>query len=102
MKELTFDKIFHKITKYIPFLGKHIWKYYVMHGWFSRTAKFIVTTTILFWFVKGPLISLFTSVFPAINLYILIVPSYLLGAFVTGIIISIIGVVFNEVWIYKK
>jgi len=102
MSKWTFDKIFHKITNQIPLLGKPLWKYYVEHGWFSRTAKFIVTTSILFWFVKGPLISILNGFLPSVNLLIVVVPPYLLAAFFAGIILTVIGVVFNEIWIYRR
>jgi len=102
MRKWTFDKIVHGITKQIPYLGKPLWKYYVKHGWFSRTAKFIVTTSILFWVVKGPLISILNGFLPPVNMLFIIVPSYLLAAFFAGIIVTVMGVIFNEIWIYRR
>jgi len=102
MRKWSFDKIVHGITKQIPLIGKPLWKYYVKHGWFSRTAKFIVTTSILFWLVKSPLIWLLNGFLPSLNLLLVVIPPYLLAAFFTGIIITVIGVVLNEIWIYRR
>jgi hypothetical protein len=102
MRKWAFDNIVREIVKPIPIIGKPLWKYYVKHSWFSRTSKYIVTTAVLFWLVKSPMIWLLNGFLPSLNLLVLVIPPYLLAAFFTGIIITVIGVVLNEIWIYRR
>lgn len=101
-KELSFDWMFHSICQNLPLLGKPLLKYYDKHGWFQRFAKFGVSTSILFWFVKGPLIWLFTGVIPSLNLFLFTVPSYLFASFIAGLLLTLIGFVLNEAWVWEE
>ena len=91
-KELSFDKLFHYICARLPYIGPSVGKYYKKHHWFQRFAKFGVSTFIVFWLVKGPLIWLLTT----IGMW------YILSAFISGLIVTVIGFIVNEVWIWSQ
>jgi len=102
MKELSFDWALYNLALKLPYFGKPIAKYYMTHDWFRRFAKFAVSTFIMYWLLKGPLIWLLTQIMPSINLLLFQVPSYVLGGFFAGIIVTVIGFVVNEVWVWSK
>lgn len=89
--KLNFDSLFYWLMAKLHL--KIIADYYMKNGWFQRTAKFGVTTTIMYWFLKGPMIYAFTE---WLHVW------YILSAFLVGLILTLVGVVFNELWIYKR
>jgi len=102
MKELNFDSLFSKLALKIPLIGKFMQNYYMNHATFRRFTKYAVSTFVIYWVVKGPLIWLLTLLLPSINLFLIIVPDYVLSAFVVGVLVSLIGFLLSEGWIWRK
>ena len=106
--ELSFDAIFHQVCDLwakVPLLGglgPRFDGYYKTHTWFQRFIKFGVTTTLIYWVIKGPLIWVFTGLIPNINLFLFVVPSYLTAGFVVGLVVTLVGFALNEAWIWKQ
>lgn len=80
--------------------------YYLEHPRFQRFAKYGLLTTITFWIVKSPLILLFDWLFNDIVLnflfFVWVIPSYLLAAFIAGVLVTLLGFVWSEWGIWKK
>jgi putative flippase GtrA len=93
-----FDKYLRKLMFYVPFIGEKMVDKYDTVDWFNRFIKFGVSTTLIFWLVKGPLIWMFNSFIPNIGF----IPDYLFSTFIVGLILTIIGFVINEEWIWKQ
>ena len=103
MKEWSFDGVVRQVCRMIsPGLENFYVKQVMRRPRFHRLAKFAVSTFIIFWLVKGPLIWVLTESLPSINLLIFIIPSYLLAAFFAGIVITIISFIIGEFWVWKK
>lgn len=102
LSKWDFDYLFNHLVVEVPVVGKSLSKYYHSHNWFQRLVKFTCYTTILFWLVKGPLIGILALTLPNLNLLVVVVPSYILAAFLAGIIISLISFVLSEIWVWKK
>lgn len=101
MKDLTFDSIFRELSLKIPYFGKSIAIYYAKHTWFKRFSKFATSTFLMYWVVKGPLIWMLTALTPPLNLFLFVIPNYVVAAFFAGIIGAIISFVLNELWVWK-
>lgn len=100
--KLSFDYLFHRLAVKVPLLGKPVSNYYLKHRWFQRFSKFAVSTFLMFWLVKGPLLWMLTLVLPSINLVLIEIPDYVLGGFLSGIIVTVVGFFINEGWVWKK
>lgn len=94
----SFDGLFRYTLLKVPYLGKPISEYYINHTWFQRLVKYGFSTLIVYWLVKAPLIAIFTTVLPSI----FYIPSYLIGAFFAGLIVTVIGFFLGEVWIWRE
>ena len=94
----SFDKLFKDTILKLPYLGKPISQYYIKHDWFQRLTKYGFSTLIVYWLVKAPLIAIFTAIIPEL----FFIPSYLMGAFVAGLIVTVIGFVLNDLWIWRR
>jgi len=92
-KEYSFDKIILKICDKIPFFGKSLSNLYLKYSTLRRLAKFASTTFFVYWMAKAPLIWFFSEI---LGLW------YILSAFIVGIIVTVIGFIFNEFWIWRK
>jgi len=89
---LNFDELFMQLAVKIPYFGKGLSKYYIGSPKFQRFTKFALTTFLVYWLAKAPLIVFFTD-----YLHVW----YALSAFIVGIIITVVGFVLNESWIWK-
>ena len=92
-ERLTFDYIFLYICDKIPLLGGTVANWYKTKSWFNRFTKFGVSTFIVYWGVRAPMMVGFTDVLGV---------HYVLSAFIVGIILSLIGFVISEGWIWGK
>ena len=102
MKEWSFDGVVRQVCRMVsPGLENFYVKQVMQRPRFHRLAKFAVSTFIIFWLVKGPLIWILTNSLPSINLILFIIPSYILSAFFAGIVVTLIGFALNEFWIWK-
>ena len=101
MEKWSFDNILRRVLIEIPFLGEPIVDYYNKHKKFRRLVQFAVSTTIVFWLIKSPLILVFNGIIPNINLILFIIPNYIVSTFIVGVIITLIGFLINEEWIWK-
>lgn len=93
METLTFDSVIQWLCRRLPFIGPKVVNYYTCHAWFRRFVKFGLSTFVVFWVVKGPMIWVLTDVLGV---------WYLLSAFVAGVIVTIVGFVLSELWVWKK
>lgn len=100
LKKHSFDGLFLWFVLKIPYFGEPLKNYYLQHGWFRRFTQFTVYTTGVYWFVRAPMIVVFTLVLPETFLWIF--PGYLLATFITGIIVTIIGFVINDKSVWKN
>jgi len=92
-KGLSFDSIFLKICRKVPLLGSKVEAWYISVGWFRRFVKFSVTTFVIYWSIRAPMIIFFTEY---LRLW------YPISVFIVGIIMSLIGFAVSEGWIWKK
>ena len=93
MKEWSFDGVVRQVCRMIsPGLENFYVKQVMRRPRFHRLAKFAVSTFIIFWVVKGPLIWMLTDVFGF---------WYVVSAFLGGIVVTLIGFALNEFWIWK-
>ena len=102
MSRLSFDKFVYWLCEKVPRIGLPIGNYYENHEWFQRFTKFGISTLVMFWLIKAPLISIFTILIPSINLIFFFIPSYLIAAFLAGLIVTIGGFILNELWIWAR
>jgi len=100
----TFDSLFCSLIVEIPLIGKPIWNYYKNHGWFSRFVKFGIITTVIYWFIRAPMIWFFAEVVPITVTvpFLFVIPAYLFSAFLVGLILTVVSFVMSEGWIWKK
>lgn len=94
----SFDWLFKSTILKVPYLGKPISKYYIEHSWFQRLVKYGSSTLVVYWLVKAPLIAIFTAIMPEL----FFIPSYLMGAFIAGLIVTLIGFVLSDLWIWRR
>lgn len=99
--KLSFDYLFYYICSHIPVLGEPVKNYYTDHAWFKRFAKFGSSTLVMYWLLKGPLLWVLTLTLPSVNLLLFVIPSYVMAGFLAGLIVTVIGFVVNEVWVWK-
>lgn len=93
----SFDWVFRRVVLKVPLLGKPVANYYKTHGWFQRFVKFGFTGTIIYWLIRAPMIWYFTE---CLKLSFLFIPSYLVGAFITGLILTAIWFALSELWVW--
>ncbi len=98
----TFDKYVAKTIAIIPLLGKRLAKEYLAKLWMQQLARFVLQTFVVFWLVKSPLIYMLTAMLPPISLVLFVIPSYLLAAFVAGVIVTLVGFIITKHWVFKK
>jgi putative flippase GtrA len=93
MKTLTFDSVIQWLCQKLPLAGPKIGSYYTRHTWFQRFVKFVLSTFVVFWVVKGPIMWVLTDVLGV---------WYVLSAFAAGVIVTIMGFVLSEFWVWRK
>lgn len=93
METLTFDSVIQWLCRRLPLIGSKIENYYACHAWFRRFVKFGSSTFVVFWVVKGPMIWVLTD---ALGIW------YVLSAFVAGVIVTVMGFILSELWVWKK
>jgi len=90
---MNFDTLFRQIALKIPAIGKPLEEYYVKHNWFKRFVKFGTMDLLIYWLLKAPLLIILTD---WLGIW------YALAAFIVGLIITVLGFSFSELWIWKK
>lgn len=93
MSRLSFDNFVYWLCEKVPRIGPPIGNYFKEHEWFQRFTKFGISTLLMFWLVKGPIIWLFTDVWGI---------WYVLSAFMGGLIVTIGGFILNELWVWAR
>lgn len=91
--KVTFDSFVNWLCQKVPWIGPPLGNYYRRHTWFQRFIKFGLSTFVMFWLLKGPIIWLFTDVWGI---------WYVLSAFIGGLIVTVAGFVLNELWVWAK
>ena len=67
--------------------------YYEDHLWFRQFVRYGITTTVIYWLAKAPLIWFLTN---KLNLW------YILSSFIVGLIITIMGFVVEKFFVFKR
>lgn len=85
---MSFDKYLYILLQKIR-LGN----YYRKHLWFRQFVRYGVTTTVIYWCGKAPLIWFFTNV---LNVW------FIFSSFIVGLIITLIGFVVEKLFVFKR
>ena len=109
-KKVTFDSLFLDACGKLGWLGKQVSKRYLKNALFARFVKFSVSSFFIYWIVRAPMLILFEfaladvyiPIFPFVTFIVVVIPAYVISAFVVGIVLSLVAFVVNEGWIWKN
>lgn len=79
------------LIKFFRWFGLN--KFYANNLWFRQFVRYGITTTVIYWFAKAPLIWILTEKFGI---------WYLGATFIIGLIITLIGFVVEKFYVFRR